>query len=160
MMYSTLTQPMMGNHSAAPNAPQLKQKRLSCYASRKLTPLLPILCSETRRPGGGHGGGRGLHYDLKISFCYAAPITQNSMTNIAIQMDRHLKCINSSSDLNMFYQIYPHVSQSFRNVKLAHVLHDNKEVRLSYNYCGGAVITDAVSRVSRTWSASSTSPCR
>ena len=38
----------------------------------------------------------------------------------------------------MFNQIYPHVSQSFRNVKLAHVLHDNKEVRLSYNYCGGS----------------------
>ena len=30
------------------------------------------------------------------------------------------------------------MSQSFRNVKLAHVLHDNKEVRLSYNYCGGS----------------------
>ena len=39
------------------------------------------------------------HYDLKISFCYAAPITQNLITNIAIQMDGHLKCFDSSSDI-------------------------------------------------------------
>ena len=38
----------------------------------------------------------------QVLICYAAPIAQNFTTNIAIQMDRHLKCLDSSSDIICF----------------------------------------------------------
>ena len=65
---------MMGNHSAAPNAPQLKQKKIIVLCIAEInTPFTYFMFGDPGDQEADTEEDRGLHYDHKFSFVTRLP---------------------------------------------------------------------------------------